>query len=144
MIVFPLKEETGGQFILGITKRWVYESIDRDTYTGKIGYLWVKVKRYILSVFEVIQSLIVICNNMSQILCLFWRIKMFNEFWVDFWDFNSLWELGYKHLKKKTILFCLHVFQFTNYFTSSGPRRGCIQDSGTRELPTWLRSFLCL
>ena len=51
MIIFPLKEETGGQFILGIMKRWVYESIDRDTYIGKIGYLWVKVKRYILSVF---------------------------------------------------------------------------------------------
>lgn len=71
MIIFSLKEETGAQFILGILKRWVYESIDHDTYTGKIGYLCAKVTCYILSVFQVIQSLIVICNNMSQILCVF-------------------------------------------------------------------------
>lgn len=66
----------------------------------------------------------------------FGRIKMFNEFWVDFGDFNSVWELGYKHLKKKAILFYLHIFPFTNYFTSSGPRGGYAQNSGSLELPT--------
>lgn len=61
----------------------------------------------------------------------FGRIKMFNEFWSWFGDFNSVWELGYKHLKKKAILFYLHIFPFTNYFTSSGPRGGYAQNSIT-------------
>lgn len=47
---FPFKEETGAQLILGIMKRWVYESINLDTFIGNID-LWVKVKLYILSVF---------------------------------------------------------------------------------------------